>query len=378
MTRPALILVTSSFPIRGDGSEAAGSFVVDLVEELARHIDVRVVAPGQSAVLEQWSERVTIRRYAAPSRPLSTLKPWRPDDLRWISRVWRGGMQATTRDAAAGGAASILALWALPCGAWARRAARANGIGYSVWMLGSDVWSLGRLPLARRMLRTVMRDARSRYADGLQLARDSEAICDLPVEFLPSTRAVVTRKPPPPSAAPPYRFVFIGRWHRNKGIDLLLDALAMLEDADWECIAEVAIYGGGPLQALVQEKVKHLLDGGRPLVMGGFIPKAEAEHAIVRADWVLIPSRIESIPVIFSDAIKLGRPVIATPVGDLPQLVAGGCGIVCASVDPPAIASAIRIACRDTEDRAASLAACAEKFSLHGVAQRVLQGASRE
>lgn len=377
MTKPALVLVTSSFPIGGDGSEAAGSFVVDLVEELARHIDVRVVAPGKSAVLEQWSESVTVHRYAAPSRPLSTLKPWRPGDLRWISRVWRGGMQATC-DAAADGAASILALWALPCGAWARRAARANGIGYSVWMLGSDVWSLGRVPLARRMLRTVMRNARSRYADGLQLARDSEAICDLPVEFLPTTRAVATREPPPPSAGPPYRFVFIGRWHRNKGIDLLLNALAMLEDADWECIAEVAIYGGGPLRALAHEKAQHLLDAGRPLLMGGFIPKAEAERAIVRADWVLIPSRIESIPVIFSDAMKLGRPVVATPVGDLPQLVAKGCGIVCGSVDPPAIASAIRIACHDTEERADSLAACAEKFSLHGVAQRVLQGASRE
>jgi hypothetical protein len=372
-----LVLVTSSFPIGGDGSEAAGSFVVDLVEELARHIQVRVVAPGRTTTHEQWTERVMVYRYAAPVQPLSTLKPWRLSDLRWIGRVWRGGMQAT-RDAAAVEAGSILALWALPSGAWARCAAQANGIGYSVWMLGSDVWSLGRLPLMRRMLQTVMRDAQHRYADGLRLARDSEAICNLPVKFLPTTRALATRDPPPPASAPPYRFVFIGRWHRNKGIDLLLDALALLGDSDWGCIAEIAIYGGGPLQALVHEKAQHLLDAGRPVVMGGFIPKAEAEQAIVRADWLLIPSRVESIPVVFSDAMKLSRPVIATPVGDLPQLVAGGCGIVCAAVDPPAIASAIRIACRETAGRAASLAACAERFSLRSVAQQILQGANGE
>ena len=372
------MLVTSSFPIGGDGSEAAGSFVVDLVEELARHITVRVVAPGHITTREQWAERVTIHRFTAPVRPLSTLKPWRLSDLGWIWRVWRGGLHAT-RDAAAGKGALILALWALPCGAWARQAARANDIGYSVWMLGSDVWSLGRLPVVRRILRSVMRDARSRYADGLQLARDSEAICGLHVEFLPTTRAIATREPPPPSTAPPYCLVFIGRWHRNKGIDLLLDALAMLGDADWARIAEVAIYGGGPMQALVQEKVQSLLDAGRPLVVGGFIPKAEAEGAIVRADWVLIPSRIESIPVIFSDAMKLGRPVIATPVGDLPQLVSAGCGILCASSDAPAIASAIRIACRGADvPAAACLAACAEKFSLHNIAQRVLQDFSHE
>jgi len=154
--------------------------------------------------------------------------------------------------------------------------------------------------------------------------------------------------------------------------------LAMLDDADWEHIAEVAIYGGGPLHALVHEKAQRLLDTGRPLLVGGFIPKAEAEHAIVRSDWVLIPSRIESIPVIFSDAMKLGRPVVATPVGDLPQLVAGGCGVVCASVDPPAIASAVRTACHGREQYAASLAACAAKFSLSNVAQRILQGATDE
>jgi glycosyltransferase involved in cell wall biosynthesis len=372
-----LVLVTSSFPIGGDGSEAAGSFVVDLVEELARHIHVRVVAPGRATTREQWAEKVTIHRYAAPVQPLSTLKPWRLSDLRWIWRVWWGGTRAT-HEAATGATAHVFALWALPCGAWARRAARAHGIGYSVWMLGSDVWSLGRLPLMRRMLRTVMRDARHRYADGLQLARDSEAICNLPVEFLPTTRALTTRDPPPTASAPPYRFVFIGRWHRNKGIDLLLDALALLGDSDWSCITEVAIYGGGPLRTLVHEKAKPLLDAGRPLVIGGFIPKAEAECAIVRADWLLIPSRIESIPVVFSDAMKLSRPVIATPVGDLPQLVGGGCGIVCAAVDPPAIASAIRIACRDTAERAASLAACAERFSLRSVARQILQGANGE
>ncbi|MES2405147.1 MAG: glycosyltransferase [Pseudomonadota bacterium] len=255
---------------------------------------------------------------------------------------------------------------------------RELGAAYSVWMLGSDVWSLGRLSVTRRMLRTVMRDARRRYADGLQLARDSEAIGGLSVDFLPTTRTVSTREFPPPSTAPPYRFVFIGRWHRNKGIDLLLDALAILGDADWERIAEIAIYGGGPLQALVHEKAKHLQDAGRPLVVGGFIPKAEAELAIMRANWVLIPSRIESIPVIFSDAVKLGRPVIATPVGDLPQLVAAGCGIMCTSIDAQAIASAVRMACHDTKERAASLAACAEKFSLRNVVQQILQGASGE
>lgn len=366
------VLVTSSFPIADDGSEAAGSFVVDLANELAKHVNVCVVAPGIHETREQWSKGVQVRRYAAPPRPLSTLKPWRPRDLHWIVRVWFGGLKAT-REAVANGAIGVLALWALPCGAWARRAASHRNVEYSVWMLGSDVWSLGRIPLMRGLLANVMRSASRRYADGLQLARDSEAICGLPVEFLPTARVLQTRNPPPPATAPPYRFVFVGRWHHNKGVDLLLDALGLLKDKDWQNIAEVAIYGGGPLHSLVREKAQPLLDAGRPLVVGGFIPKAAAERAVMNADWVLIPSRIESIPVIFSDAMKLGRPVIATPVGDLPNLVRSGCGIICDSVDACSIARSLRMASNAKgEFNASAINARATEFSLESACGRLM------
>ncbi|MPT43185.1 MAG: glycosyltransferase [Klebsiella sp.] len=68
--------------------------------------------------------------------------------------------------------------------------------------------------------------------------------------------------------------------------------------------------------------------------------KPEAEAAIVHADCLLIPSRIESIPVVFSDAMKLGRPVVSMPVGDLPQLVGSGVGILARQVSSQAFASA--------------------------------------
>ena len=159
-------MISTSYPIAADGSEAAGSFVADLVQALAQHVAVRVVAPGPQAVREMVSERITVYRFAAPDQPLSTLKPWKLADVLWMRRVVHGGMQATR--AAAAGSQHIFALWALPSGEWARRAAHDLGISYSVWMLGSDIWSLGRVPLLRGMLRKVIRQARHAYADGLQ------------------------------------------------------------------------------------------------------------------------------------------------------------------------------------------------------------------
>jgi glycosyltransferase involved in cell wall biosynthesis len=333
-----LVLVTSSFPIVGDGREAAGSFVADLAEALAVHVPLLVVAPGPQALREKWSDRIEVLRYRAPPWPLSTFRPWKLAHISWVARVLYYGL-ATTRTAVGDDAAHVLALWGLPCGEWARRAARARGIGYSVWMLGSDVWSLGRVPVLRGWLARVIRESACAYADGHQLAEDAQRIAGVPVEFLPSTRTIGLIDPPPPHGLPPYRLLFLGRWHHNKGVDLLMDALRMLNDTDWSRIECVEIQGGGPLEQLVREQGDLLRACGRPVEVGRYLNKSQAEAAVVRADWVLIPSRIESIPVVFSDAMKLRRPVIATPVGDMPRLLAGHPVGVC-SRDATAVAFA--------------------------------------
>lgn len=376
MVERCLILVTTSFPIRGDGSEAAGSFVADLVAVLARHIRVRVVAPGPCASREQWPNGVEVFRFAAPSRPLSTLKPWHFGDMWWLIRVLRGG-QTATRAAVAGVGmqGSILALWGLPCGEWARRVAKKCGMDYSVWVLGSDVWTLGRIPVLRQMLARVIRDAAHAYADGYQLVADTNNISEVPVAFLPSTREIDLVDLPPVRPVGPFRLLFLGRWHPNKGIDLLLDALAELSDEDWSRIEILEIQGGGPLQSTVQARVAALHGHNRPVKIGSFLAKPEAEAAIARSDWVLIPSRIESIPVVFSDAIKLGRPVIATPVGDLPRLLAEhSCGVLSTGVDAKSFAVALRLALRkNLLDYTDSVRAVAPMFSIQGIVGRLLQ-----
>ena len=370
----SVVLVSSSFPIRGDGSEAAGSFVADLVDELAKQVSVRVVAPGPSIQRERWSNRVEVFRYAAPARPLSTLKPWWPADLRWITRVLYGGLQAT-RAAVVPDTSHVLALWGLPCGEWVRRVACERNIGYSVWMLGSDVWSLGRVPVLRGMLARVIRGAAHAYADGYKLAEDARRISGAEVAFLPSTRQIGPNKQQAPRSQAPYRFLFLGRWHRNKGVDLLLDALTLLTDADWANIERVEIQGGGPLDAQVRQQVATLHAAGRPVEAGGFLKKADAEEAISRADWILIPSRIESIPVVFSDAMKLRRPVIATPVGDLPRLLTEfRSGVLCPVASAQGLLQGIREALHaSAADAAQTLDKAAQAFSLAAVAQRLLE-----
>lgn len=379
--RDTLILITTSFPIKEDGSEAAGSFVADFAQALAKHVRVNVVAPGSVSVREMWSEGVEVFRYASPQKPLSTLKPWNPVDLLSILRVLRSGRRATNEASQSGRAMHIIALWALPSGYWARCVGQKAGIPYSVWTLGSDIWTLGRIPLLRSYLRKVLVDAARCFSDGLQLAEDTRRISGREADFLPSTRHLQVSDARVSKAASPYTLIFLGRWHPNKGVDLLIEALGLLDEDDWQRIESVEIHGGGPLEREVRSGVEHLVAQGRPVIAGGYLDKTAAEAAISRADFMLIPSRIESIPVVFSDAMKLGAPVIAMPTGDLRALIehAPACGIVADTIDAPAFARALSQVLRQspaafvegTRDRA-------RQFDLPTIAGQLLKQLRRE
>lgn len=374
MTGPAIVIVTSSFPISGDGSEAAGSFVADLAEETAKHQAVRVVAPGHENGRECLANGIEVFRYAAPARALSTLKPWDPRDAISIAGVLNAGARATECAINHGPTAHLIALWALPCGYWARRSAARHGLSYSVWTLGSDIWSLGRIPLVRGLLARVLGDASRCWSDGFELRAQTQLIAGRQVDFLPSTRKIDANRAAPARLHPPYRLLFLGRWHPNKGVDLLLQALELLNEADWALIEDVHIAGGGPLHDLVVDSVAKLRTRGRPVRLSGYLGHDDARQALATADRLLLPSRIESIPVIFSDAMKFGLPVVAMPVGDLPELIPQGTGTVAATVEPASYADALRANLRSAFDPDA-LCSMAERFSLESIAATVVASA---
>ena len=347
-----IVICTTSFPeSTADGREAAGAFVLDFARSLSRHRAVSVVAPAAVASRERCAALDCVR-FPAPRLPLSLLKAGRPSDWPAIHAVMTAGWRALRGVLEEGEVSQVFALWALPSGLWARRAWRRYGTPYSVWALGSDIWSLARLPLVRGLLRGVLRDARRCYADGYGLCDEVAALAGRDCGFMPSARRLMIPDGVSRVRRPPYRLAFLGRWHPNKGIDLLLHALAMLNDEDWCLIGAVTIAGGGPLREQVQAAVEELQGRGRPVRLASYLDKAQALALLRETDYLLIPSRIESIPVIFSDAAQAGTPVIATPVGDQPRLLAGGgCGILAAGAGAEALVSAIRQALRDSPAR---------------------------
>jgi len=314
-----IALVTTSYPDSKPGTEAAGSFVADFAEELSRRVRVTVVAAGTEDEVSQ-EGNLSIRRFAVPRLPLSLLKPANPGHWGALITTMKAGLNAVERLAAEDKPDHLLALWVLPSGYWAHRAAKRYGFAYSVWALGSDVWTLARIPVVRGVFKNVAINATRRFADGVELGNEVTSISGADCRFLPSTRCLPAVQGKRPMTEPPYKLAFLGRWHPNKGADLLLDALQQLDDESWRKISEVRIFGGGPQEPSVRQAVASLESQGRPILVGGYLDKQDAAELIRWADYLLLPSRIESIPVIFSDAMQLGTPLIATPVGDLSQL----------------------------------------------------------
>lgn len=341
-----ILLCTTSFPDEAfaDGQEAAGAFVADFAHALAQQVQVTVVAPSLADSV-QISSTLTIHRYAVSSLPLSLLKPQHPANWLPIFKTLRAGQQAVRQVVESERIDHIFALWALPSGYWARVMLQETAVPYTIWALGSDIWGLGRVPLVRIVLKRVLQDSAHRFADGYLLAQETERIGGRPCSFLPSTRRLSVPQLRPFAAAPPYKLAFLGRWHANKGADILLDALRQLDDADWQQIEAVRFCGGGPLEAEVKTAVSHLQTANRPVQLSGYLNRQEAIELYLWADYLIIPSRIESIPVIFSDAMQTDLPVISTPVGDLPRLLQTfNVGVLATEASATAVASAIRTA----------------------------------
>jgi glycosyltransferase involved in cell wall biosynthesis len=341
-------LITSSYPDGKPGQEAAGSFVADFAHELSLHLRVTVVAASSVDSLTS-DGALTVRRFAVPRTPLSLLKPLRPSDWIPIIQTLHAGRRALASLAKLDRPDHILGLWALPGGYWAEAVARQYNLPFSIWALGS-------------------------YADGIQLARDVEEICDLECRFLPSTRQLPQPAESGLSSKPPYKLAFLGRWHVNKGIDLLLDALFLLTDQDWEKIAEVRINGGGPVDGQVRNAVRKMQTLRRPVTLGGYLDKREASDLFGWADYLLLPSRIESIPVVFSDAVQLRTPIVSTPVGDLPRLYEKfPFGIIASELSVPAYAEAIRSALNSVASKYVDdLNLASQEFDLKTIVARFL------
>ena len=101
-------------------------------------------------------------------------------------------------------------------------------------------------------------------------------------------------------------FVACGRLEFQKGFDILLEAIRLLSNVDFE----LHIIGQGPLHQKLQRLASNLELGGKVKFLGF---QENPFPFIKQADLFILSSRFEGMPNVVLEAIALGTPVVSTP-----------------------------------------------------------------
>jgi colanic acid/amylovoran biosynthesis glycosyltransferase len=116
-------------------------------------------------------------------------------------------------------------------------------------------------------------------------------------------------------------FVCVGRISEQKGHLILIEAVSQL-------VAEgrrfkVVLVGDGPLRHQVETMIKHL-ELGEHVEITGWATNAQVQQSILNAQVMVVPSFAEGLPVVVMEALALGRPVLATYIAGMAELVEPG------------------------------------------------------
>jgi glycosyltransferase involved in cell wall biosynthesis len=151
--------------------------------------------------------------------------------------------------------------------------------------------------------------------------------------------------------------VCVSRLSREKGIDVLVDAMAKLNDG----AARLYVIGDGAERAALAARIKSAgLDGRAVLMLTR--PHDEIPRWLAAADVAALPSRAEGMPNAVLEALACGRPVVATAIGGTRELVnSSTLGILVPPDHAEALAVALRAALGGTWDEKAIAGSVAER-----------------
>ena len=173
--------------------------------------------------------------------------------------------------------------------------------------------------------------------------------------FVPNGVPTFSPVTAPASDVPTGPVLCVARLVEKKGIDVLIDAVAILRDRNTELAVE--IIGGGPLDETMRARA-HL--AGLDDVIHFLGPQSSdvVDAAYRRCSMVALPCRVaangdrDGMPTVILEAMARGLPVISTDVVGISEAVRSGhTGLLVPPDDPRALANAIEALLHDPDLR---------------------------
>jgi glycosyltransferase involved in cell wall biosynthesis len=119
----------------------------------------------------------------------------------------------------------------------------------------------------------------------------------------------------------PLRLIYIGRLAREKGLYEALQAMRLALELGVD--ARLTVAGAGPEEPRLRRYAAALGIAQRATFVGPVFGSDKA-NLLAGADVMLLPSYAEGLPYALLEAMAAGVPVLATPVGAIPDVVSHG------------------------------------------------------
>ena len=119
----------------------------------------------------------------------------------------------------------------------------------------------------------------------------------------------------------PFELCFVGRLETAKGVDLILEALASLEDSQRRKITSLHLVGAGSRRTAYQQRVTAQ---GLPVTFHGYLSRTEVHDIYKRSHAILLPSASEGFPKVIAEAMNYGCVPIVSQVSAIGQYIVDG------------------------------------------------------
>lgn len=216
-------------------------------------------------------------------------------------------------------------------------AAEIGGLGFSFTTHGPEEFDAPRAhSLGEKIARADFSVAISSFGRS-QLCRWS-GLADWPSLHVVHCGIEPWRFPDPaPMREGPRHLVAIGRLSEQKGFPLLIEAMALAALPD----LHLTLIGDGELRPALEAQIAAAGLAER-VSLTGWLDETGVRDHLARAHALVLPSFAEGLPMVVMEAFAAGRPVIASAIAGVPELVTPGTGWLVPAGDARALAGAIR------------------------------------
>lgn len=146
----------------------------------------------------------------------------------------------------------------------------------------------------------------------------------------------------------PIRFLFVGRFALNKGINILAEAVTVLNNNGFGEQIEFNLVGKGPMYEEYMQKYRH-----PNLHFSGFADDDKLNELYRSYDVFVLPTLFEGMPTVVLEAMAHGMPIIVTDVGATLMMVDASNGWIIEKKNVQSLVNSIKnyLQLPDTERR---------------------------